>query len=138
VSELDPALLAWRALMRLPSGAAAHESPQEGGGLMVFAFTTNGDRLIQQLLAKLKDGSIATWEGRYLKGKVLALTHLPGQYADCAYFRPQFREHGVRFDYLPGTKNRCPTDTFAVYHGRFSELIIQHCNGLFANIGLYP
>jgi hypothetical protein len=97
---------------------------------MALIFTTKTpSKLLQEIKDGIDGGSIITWEydsdGDF--------THTPSQWYQKAYLRPKLYLGELRFGIIniPGTK--LLSVNYAVYHGRFIEMMLSHFDSEFTN-----
>lgn len=88
--------------------------------------TPNG--LLKAFKKAIDDGHISTWsydsQGDF--------THTPEQWNKLAWFRPKVIEKKQLVFSIIRPKNRnISSEVYAVYHGRFLESILVHCDTLF-------
>lgn len=92
---------------------------------MALEFSTSRPR---SLLAKFKkgidDGHVVTWsydiDGDF--------THTPDQWNSQAWLRPLVKEGALLFTILPPQDKKISKIVYAVYHGRFLESMLSHCD----------
>jgi hypothetical protein len=90
--------------------------------------------LPQQLLSNIKKaidaGTIATWkydsDGDF--------THTPDQWRSKAWLRPQVINGVLRFTILIPASTLRSCEVYAVYHGRFIEMMLAHFDKSFDNV----
>lgn len=97
---------------------------------MSLRFTTAYPHQLLSAFKKLiDDGHIMTWtydaDGDF--------THSPDQWRGAAWFRPVFGIGGLEFYILPSQNVPISVIVYAVYHGRFAEAMLSHCDKLFAD-----
>jgi len=89
--------------------------------------TVNANRpseLLSAVKSGIKNGEIDTWqvtERGYF-------THTPasGQWRNRAWFKPVVEDSFVRFNIIRPQGGSVGKETYAVYHGRFSEMLLAH------------
>jgi hypothetical protein len=88
--------------------------------------TTNPTGLLAAFKKAIKDGHVVTWscdsDGDF--------THTPPQWNKKAYLRPVVLNGSLMMKFI-GHKSTVTWEVYAVYHGRFIESMIVHCNQLF-------
>jgi hypothetical protein len=95
----------------------------------MITFTTNSP---YQLLAALKEairaGHITTWSD--VNGD---FTHTPAQWARQAWLRPSVQGTELRFAIIKSQGFILTTEVYAVYHGRFVEMMLAHFDQKFSS-----
>ena len=97
---------------------------------MALYFDTNDpQRLLDEFKKAINEGEITTWS--YDKDD--DFTHTPEQWKNKAWLRPKI-ESGKLVFYILSPKNTNITSlVYAVYHGRFVESMLLHCDNLFSD-----
>jgi hypothetical protein len=95
--------------------------------MAIVVDTPDPEALIEAINEAIADGNIDTWavddEGDY--------THTPPQWRQKAWFEPSVEE-GVLYFGLLGTEDETMSaETYAVYHGRFIEMLLAHFDQAF-------
>lgn len=94
---------------------------------MLNFFTESPDKLLAAIKIGIDKGHIETWEydgdGDF--------THTPPQWRYKAWLRPVIVSGSLRFGILSRKDIDLSTETYAVYHGRFIEMILAHLDSLF-------
>ena len=97
--------------------------------MALYFNTDNPQKLLDGFKKAIDDGKIATWS--YDKDD--DFTHTPEQWKNLAWFCPRI-EDGKLALYILRPKNTNLTSlVYAVYHGRFIESMLLHCDNLFTN-----
>lgn len=95
----------------------------------MITFKTNNP---QQLLIALKDairnGHITTWAD--VNGD---FTHTPTQWAKQAWLEPSVSGDELRFAIIKSQGFNVTTEVYAVYHGRFVEMMLAHFDKRFTS-----
>jgi hypothetical protein len=90
--------------------------------MAVRVFCPNPGGLLQKLKAAIRSGSIQTWQldsdGDF--------THSPEQWRNLAWFRPVVQPDRIVFKILARTGTVMSKTTYAIYHGRFVEMMLAH------------
>jgi len=90
--------------------------------MAVIVYSTDPPALLQAIRAAIKDGKIQTWsvdsDGDF--------THSPVQWRLKAWFRPKTADGKIVFLILTPQKQSMSKVTYAVYHGRFIEMLLNH------------
>ena len=78
--------------------------------------------LLKKIRAAVRNGTVETWqldaEGDF--------THAPRQWVNQAWFRPNVLSKSLDFNILGRTDKRMSRPAYAVYHGRFVEMLLAH------------
>jgi hypothetical protein len=78
--------------------------------------------LLARIKALIDKGHITTWEydsdGDF--------THTPSQWTRKAWLRPQIQSDKLRLKIVVRTESSLSREVFAVYHGRFIEMLMAH------------
>jgi hypothetical protein len=90
--------------------------------MAVRVFCRNPSSLLQKIKDAIRAGSIQTWQ-LDTDGD---LTHSPEQWKNLAWFRPVVEDDRIIFKILARTDKVMSKATYAVYHGRFIEMILTH------------
>ena len=97
--------------------------------MALYFDTNNPKQLLDEFKKLINVGTIVTW----FCDKDGDFTHLPEQWKKKAWFRPKTEPGRLAF-YILGPKNTNITSlVYAVYHGRFIESMLLHCDNLFSN-----
>lgn len=97
--------------------------------MALYFKTGNPQKLLDEFKKAIKEGRVATWS--YDKDD--DFTHTPEQWKNQAWFRPKIETNGLAF-YIFRPKNTNITSlVYAVYHGRFIESMLLHCDNLFTD-----
>jgi hypothetical protein len=91
--------------------------------------TTTPKKLLVTFKKAIDDGHIVTWEYDKTSGD---FTHTPPQWKNKAWLRPTVYE-GQRlvFNIIGRNDEKLLKATYGLYHGRFIESMLTHCDGLF-------
>ncbi len=97
---------------------------------MALYFKTNSpEKLLTEFKKAIKEGRITTW----LYDQDGDFTHSPDQWKNQAWLRPK-TEVGQLVLYIIGPQNtNITSEIYAVYHGRFIESMLAHCDNLFVD-----
>lgn len=97
-------------------------------GLIVW--TTAPRDLVDAVKKRIEDGRIKTWsvdaEGDF--------THTPTQWQRRAWMRPRIKVDRVVFSILGNKKFTMTKAVYAVYHGRFAEMLLEHLDTDFSKL----
>ena len=90
--------------------------------MSVRVFTDNSAALHSRIKKLIDQGHITTWaydpDGDF--------THIPNQWKGKAWLRPEERSDMLRFVIIKQQDVPLKREIFAVYHGRFIEMLIAH------------
>jgi hypothetical protein len=92
-----------------------------GGFMSVRAFTGDAAGLLARIKTLIDQGHITTWE----YDDVGDFTHSPTQWKNEAWLRPEKHSDKLRLRII-GPESGLSREVFAVYHGRFIEMLIAH------------
>jgi hypothetical protein len=84
--------------------------------------------LLALLKEEIRKGKITTWseENGYF-------THTPSQWARKAWLLPSIQGSELRFAIIKSQGSNITTEVYAVYHGRFVEMMLAHFDRQFTN-----
>lgn len=90
--------------------------------------TSTPKKLLRTYKSLVDEGRILTWsydsEGDF--------THTADQWIKKAWLRPQVKEGEVLTFYILAPRDTSlASSVYAVYHGRFIESVLRHCDNLF-------
>lgn len=98
--------------------------------------TQNPEILLKDFKKKIDDGVIQSWsydqDGDF--------THTPDQWKNKAWLRSKIRSNELVFFIIKPINQGISSLVYAVYHGRFIESMLAHCDSLFssANASAFP
>lgn len=97
---------------------------------MSLSFTTaNPQALLRAFTTGIDEGRIRTWsydrDGDF--------THTPDQWKNKAWLRPSIVAGALVFNIVKPQGINVSTEVYAVYHGRFLEAMLAHCDRLFSD-----
>jgi hypothetical protein len=88
----------------------------------------------QSLLAAIKkaidDKKVVTWRYKDIGG-VRYYTHSANQWDSLAWFKGSIESPGLVFYIVPPKGKKISTEVYAVYHGRFTEMLLAHFDSQF-------
>lgn len=90
--------------------------------------------LVQEIKEKINNGGIDTWS----YDKEGDFTHAPDQWIYHAWIRPIYEEKRVIFAILGRSDKNLSTIDYAVYHGRFVEMLLTHFDSTCIKIEVTP
>ena len=97
---------------------------------MVIAYTTTPKKLLNSIKTAVDERLIRTWS--YDADD--HFTHTPPQWEDKAFLRPKVvagERLEMRISFAANSSNT--TELYAVYHGRFIEMLLAHFDHLFSS-----
>ena len=90
--------------------------------MAVIVETEKPSELLQSLKQAMKERTVETWsvdsDGDF--------THSPEQWANKAWFRPKIEQDRLVFRMITPKGKRMSRTVYAVYHGRFIEMLLAH------------
>lgn len=89
--------------------------------------TNNPAKLLEDFKEKIDKNSVATWS----YDKDGDFTHTPDQWRNKAWLRPRVKSTELVFNILGQKSITMKSLTYAVFHGRFIESMLNHCDQLF-------
>jgi hypothetical protein len=93
---------------------------------MLTFITNDPQRLLRSYKKAIQDGHVQTWE---MSGDDFA--HTPEQFRFKAWMRPIVTPAGLVIAMVGRNDERISRGIYAVFHGRFSESVLAHCDDLF-------
>lgn len=91
--------------------------------------TSEPERLLNAFKRAIDDGRVATWsydhEGDF--------THTTAQWKNAAWLRPR-PGNPLKFNIMCPKDRPISSEVYAIYHGRFIESMLAHCDSLFRNV----
>lgn len=98
--------------------------------MAVVVYTADPSGLLRSIRAGILEGTIQTWsldsDGDF--------THSPQQWKLKAWLRPRIHSDRIVFSIFPPSKTTLGKETYAVYHGRFVEMLLAHFDVRFQNV----
>ncbi len=104
--------------------------------MSVRALTDDADGLLNEVRQQIDEGHIVTWE--YNADGDFTHTASGGQWKNKAWFRPVSEKERLRLRLLRPKNGNINREIFAVYHGRFIEMLIAHVPGYFTDARATP
>jgi hypothetical protein len=97
--------------------------------MAIYLKTTNPHKLLVEFKKAIDDQRVTTWsydvDGDF--------THTPDQWKNKSWLRPKEEAEHLAL-YIIGPKNtNISTEVYAIYHGRFIESMLVHCDKLFTS-----
>lgn len=97
--------------------------------MALYFDTSNPQNLLDEFKKAIREGKIATWS--YDNDN--DFTHTPEQWKNKAWLRPKIESGRLAFYILKPKSTNITSLVYAVYHGRFIESMLLHCDGFFSN-----
>lgn len=104
--------------------------------MSVRAFTDDASGLLARIKKLIDQGHITTWE--YDSDGDFTHTAASGQWKCKAWFRPQVKSDMLRMVILNNQKVTFTREIFAVYHGRFIEMLTAHVPDRYTSASASP
>jgi hypothetical protein len=90
--------------------------------MAVIVHASDPSALLEAIRSSIRSGKVVTWsvdsDGDF--------THSPQQWRLKAWFRPKIADGKIVFRILTPQKTAMNKETYAVYHGRFIEMLLAH------------
>ena len=90
--------------------------------MSVIVYTNKPKQLLASIKEAMSAGAIRTWsydaDGDF--------THVPDQWSRKAWFRPRLLSDQIVFNIITPAQTVMSRMTYAVYHGRFVEMLLTH------------
>jgi hypothetical protein len=90
--------------------------------MAVTVFCDDPPGLLRGIRSAIIEGHVTTWsvdqDGDF--------THTPEQWKNHAWLRPRFESDRVIFNIVPPRKRPITKGDYAIYHGRFIEMLLAH------------
>lgn len=97
--------------------------------MAVYFLTTQPKILLSDFKRKIDESVVVTWsydqDGDF--------THTADQWKYKAWLRPKIESDRLVFYLLKNSKQTLTPAIYGIYHGRFIESIVTHCDKLFTN-----
>ena len=95
--------------------------------MAIYFKTNNPQDLLVEFKSAIKKGHVSTW----LCDEDGDFTHTPDQWKNRAWLRPKIEANKLAL-YIFGPKHvNISSEVYAIYHGRFIESMLRHCDQLF-------
>lgn len=82
--------------------------------------------LLAAILKAIKDGHVDTWQ--FKDGY---FTHSPSQWRGKAWLKPSIANGTLALNIVHSQDQNVSTEAYAVYHGRFIEMLLAHFDKMF-------
>jgi hypothetical protein len=97
---------------------------------MAISFDTNDpQRLLNDFKKAIDRNAVETWT----YDKDGDFTHTPDQWKNEAWLRPVIYPGRLVMNFLGNNSKKTTKVVYGVYHGRFIESMLMHCDKLFTN-----
>lgn len=98
--------------------------------MSLIIITYNPTKLLLDIKKAIDSKTIETWS----YDKDGDFTHKPEQWVNSAWMRPHIKSGELRFGFIGNTKITSTKLIYAVYHGRFAEMLLNHFDDQFSNV----
>src|ERR1700755_1781835 len=96
--------------------------------MAVYFDTKTPNKLLKAFKKAIDDGHVDTWA----YDKDGDFTHTPDQWNKQAWLRPKIvPQKCLSFFIIPPLETKISSEVYAIFHGRFIESILRHCDTLF-------
>ena len=102
--------------------------------MSVRAYTDDASGLLARIKRLIDQGHITTW--RY--DREGDFTHTPSQWDGKAWLRPEEQDDKLRLTILKTEGVSLTREIYAVYHGRFIEMLVAHVPANFSSTYASP
>jgi hypothetical protein len=89
---------------------------------MVKVETTNPQGLLEDIEKAIEANEITTWE----KARSGSFTHTEDQWMNKAWFKPKVGTQSIIFNIIRPKGGNVSSEAYAIYHGRFSYMLLKH------------
>jgi len=97
--------------------------------MAISVSSPNSTALLEAIKKSIREGRVTTWE--YSNGY---FTHTPPQWRGRAFLRPSTYGGELLLNIIRPTGTSISTEVYAVYHGRFIEMLLAHFDNLFDSV----
>ena len=97
--------------------------------MAIILKTTTPDKLLATFKKAIDENHISTWSN----DKDRDFTHTPDQWKNKAWLRPHTKVGQLVFTIINQKDTKISSLLYAVYHGRFIESMLLHCDTLFSD-----
>lgn len=102
---------------------------------MAIRVNTNDPQgLLDAINEGIEQGHIKTWQYD-VDGD---FTHTPQQFVNRAWMRPYVRQGSLWFGIVRTAQTKITVEIYAIYHGRFIEMLLAHFDSKFTNVSASP
>ena len=95
--------------------------------MAITILTDKPAALLANITKQIEEKKIKTWS--IYKNEYF--THTPPQWINKAWLRPRILEEKLIFNIVPPQKTTLSSEIYAVYHGRFIEMLLAHVDSQF-------
>ena len=100
--------------------------------MSIRAFTDDSTALLARIKRLIDQGQITTW--KYDPEGDFTHTTSSGQWANKAWLRPEVHSDKLRLVILKPKGMPLTREVYAVYHGRFIEMLLNHFDSEFTEV----
>jgi hypothetical protein len=93
--------------------------------------TSSPQALLDAIKDAIDDKKVLTWGYKDVNG-VRYYTHTAHQWKKRAWFKPSIKPGALVFNIVPPQGKRVTTEVYAIYHGRFAEMLLAHFDQMFS------
>jgi hypothetical protein len=98
--------------------------------MAIYLITNTPNKLLAAFKKAIDDGHVATWsydnDGDF--------THTASQWKGMAWLHPSVVEkERLALNIMPPQNSKVSSEVYAIYHGRFIESMLAHCDKLFTS-----
>ena len=97
--------------------------------MAIYFFTNDPAKLLKAFKAAIDAGHVTTWS----YDKDGDFTHRTEQWKNKAWLRPELQTDRLALYIIAPQNSKIATEVYAIYHGRFIESMLAHCDSLFTN-----
>jgi hypothetical protein len=91
--------------------------------------TSDATKLLAAFKKAIDDGHVVTWS----YDKDGDFTHTPDQWRNQAWMRPVVYQGRLTMNFMGRSDQKTSRAVYGVYHGRFIESMLTHCDKLFSS-----
>jgi hypothetical protein len=102
--------------------------------MAVRAMTDDAQGLLDEIKEQIDGGHIDTW----VYDKDGDFTHTPPQWKNKAWLKPKVEKERLRLRIIKQQNTALSREVFAVYQGRFIEILVKHVPDLFTDARATP
>jgi hypothetical protein len=95
--------------------------------MALYFITDTPNKLLTAFKKAIDDGHVVTWS----YDKDGDFTHTTQQWSGLAWLRPAAEVGRLVMNIIPPKSSKISTEVYAIYHGRFIESMLAHCDNLF-------
>jgi hypothetical protein len=93
--------------------------------------TSSPQTLLNGIKKAIDDKKVLTWGYKEVDG-VRYYTHIADQWNKLAWFKALIQPPGLVFNIVPPKGKGVSTEVYAIYHGRFAEMLLAHFDHQFS------